>query len=64
MLLLAIFSLLFVSPSFAAEVQSTVNPETTFIFNTLLFLICGFLVMFIHSDNDGEVAQLVRALES
>ena len=46
MLLLAIFSLLFVSPSFAAEVQSTVNPETTFIFNTLLFLICGFLVMF------------------
>jgi len=45
-LLLAIFSLLFVSPSFAAEVKSTVNAETTFIFNTLLFLVCGFLVMF------------------
>ena len=45
-LLLAISSLLFVSPSFAAEVKSTVNAETTFVFNTLLFLICGFLVMF------------------
>jgi Amt family ammonium transporter len=44
LLLVAIFSLLFVSPSFAAE--STVNPETQFVFNTLLFLICGFLVMF------------------
>ena len=45
-LLLAIASLLFVSPSFAAEVKSTVNAETTFVFNTLLFLVCGFLVMF------------------
>ena len=46
LLLIAIFSLL-VSPSFAADaVKSTVNPETTFIFNTLLFLVCGFLVMF------------------
>ena len=45
-LLLAISSLLFVNPSFAAEVKSTVNAETTFIFNTLLFLVCGFLVMF------------------
>jgi Amt family ammonium transporter len=44
LLLVTIFSLLFVSPSFAAE--STVNPETQFVFNTLLFLICGFLVMF------------------
>ena len=44
LLLVAIFSLLFVSPSFAAE--STVNAETQFVFNTLLFLICGFLVMF------------------
>jgi Amt family ammonium transporter len=42
--LIAIFSLLFASPSFAAE--STVNPETQFVFNTLLFLVCGFLVMF------------------
>ena len=44
LLLVAIFSLLFVNPSFAAE--STVNAETQFVFNTLLFLICGFLVMF------------------
>ena len=44
LLLVAIFSLLFVNPSFAAE--STVNGETQFVFNTLLFLICGFLVMF------------------
>ena len=44
LLLVTIFSLLFVSPSFAAE--STVNAETQFVFNTLLFLICGFLVMF------------------
>jgi Amt family ammonium transporter len=44
LLLVAIFSLLFISPSFAAE--STVNAETQFVFNTLLFLICGFLVMF------------------
>jgi Amt family ammonium transporter len=44
LLLIAIFSLLFVSPSFAAE--STVNAETQYVFNTLLFLICGFLVMF------------------
>ena len=42
--LIAIFSLLFTSPSFAAE--STVNAETQFVFNTLLFLVCGFLVMF------------------
>ena len=42
--LIAIFSLLFASPSFAAE--STVNAETQFVFNTLLFLVCGFLVMF------------------
>ena len=44
LLLIVIFSLLFVSPSFAAE--STVNAETQYVFNTLLFLICGFLVMF------------------
>ena len=44
LLLVAIFSLLFINPSFAAE--STVNAETQFVFNTLLFLICGFLVMF------------------
>ena len=44
LLLVAIFSLLFVNPSFAAE--TTVNGETQFVFNTLLFLICGFLVMF------------------
>ena len=43
-MLIVIFSLLFVSPSFAAE--STVNAETQYVFNTLLFLICGFLVMF------------------
>ena len=42
--IIAIFSLLFASPSFAAE--STVNAETQFVFNTLLFLVCGFLVMF------------------
>ncbi len=32
MLLLAIFSLLFVSPSFAAEVQSTVNARNNIYF--------------------------------
>jgi Amt family ammonium transporter len=36
--------ILFVEPSFSAE--STINPETKYVFNTLLFLVCGFLVMF------------------
>ncbi len=36
--------IIFVEPSFSAE--STINPETKYVFNTLLFLVCGFLVMF------------------
>ena len=41
----AIFTLIFlVEPSFSAE--SKVGAETQYVFNTLLFLICGFLVMF------------------
>ena len=41
----ALFALIFlVEPSFSAE--SKVGAETQYIFNTLLFLICGFLVMF------------------
>ena len=40
-----LFALIFlVEPSFSAE--SKVGAETQYIFNTLLFLICGFLVMF------------------
>jgi len=41
----ALFALIFlVEPSFSAE--SKVGAETQYVFNTLLFLICGFLVMF------------------
>jgi len=41
----ALFALIFlVEPSFSAE--SKVGSETQYVFNTLLFLICGFLVMF------------------
>ena len=41
----ALFALIFlVEPSFSAE--SKVGAETQYIFNTLLFLVCGFLVMF------------------
>ena len=44
-LTLAVFSLILVAePSFSAE--SKVGAETQYVFNTLLFLICGFLVMF------------------
>ena len=40
-----LFALIFlVEPSFSAE--SKVGAETQYVFNTLLFLICGFLVMF------------------
>ena len=41
----ALLALIFlVEPSFSAE--SKVGAETQYVFNTLLFLICGFLVMF------------------
>ena len=41
----AFLALIFLGgPSFSAE--STVGAETQYVFNTLLFLICGFLVMF------------------
>ena len=39
-----VFSLMVVEPAIAAE--STVNAETQYVFNTFLFLVCGFLVMF------------------
>ena len=39
-----VFSLMLVEPAIAAE--STVNAETQYVFNTFLFLACGFLVMF------------------
>ncbi len=35
--------LIFALPSFA---ETTVSSEVSFIFNTFLFLVCGFLVMF------------------
>ena len=39
-----VVSLALVEPAVAAE--STVNAETQYVFNTFLFLVCGFLVMF------------------
>ena len=36
-------SLWFIMP---AAAETTVSPEVGFIFNTFLFLVCGFLVMF------------------
>ena len=39
-----VVSLALVEPAIAAE--STVNAETQYVFNTFLFLVCGFLVMF------------------
>ena len=42
-----LFSLLFLlSLTGAGYAETTVSAEVGFIFNTLLFLICGFLVMF------------------
>ncbi len=42
-----LFSLLFLlSLTSAGNAETTVSAEVGFIFNTLLFLICGFLVMF------------------
>ena len=42
-----IFSLIFLlNMSSAGMAETTVSAEVGFIFNTLLFLICGFLVMF------------------
>jgi len=38
-----LFFIGFVSPSYA---ETTVSAEVSFIFNTFLFLVCGFLVMF------------------
>ena len=41
--LVFLFSIFFIKTSFA---ETTVSAEVGFIFNTLFFLICGFLVMF------------------
>ena len=42
-----LFSLIFLlNMSSAGVAETTVSAEVGFIFNTLLFLICGFLVMF------------------
>ena len=42
-----LISLIFLlNMSSAGMAETTVSPEVGFIFNTLLFLICGFLVMF------------------
>ena len=42
-----LISLIFLlNMSSAGNAETTVSPEVGFIFNTLLFLICGFLVMF------------------
>ena len=42
---IAIVSLLFLS-TVPAAAETTVSTEVSFIFNTFLFLVCGFLVMF------------------
>ena len=37
---------MFISFSFPSYAETTVSPEVSFIFNSFLFLVCGFLVMF------------------
>ena len=42
-----LISLLFLlNMSSAGNAETTISAEVGFVFNTLLFLICGFLVMF------------------
>ena len=38
--------ILFITFSFPSYAETTVSAEVGFIFNTFLFLVCGFLVMF------------------
>ena len=56
--LLATFAL--ATPAVAGDVASTVQPETQFVFNTFLFLICGFLVMWMAAGFAMLEAGLVR----
>ena len=37
---------MFISFSFPSYAETTVSAEVSFIFNSFLFLVCGFLVMF------------------
>ena len=37
---------MFISFPFSSYAETTVSPEVSFIFNSFLFLVCGFLVMF------------------
>ena len=52
---------LIVSPALAQEAIAGVSPETAFVFNTLLFLIGGFLVMFMAAGFAMLEAGLVRS---
>ncbi|MEM8797990.1 MAG: ammonium transporter, partial [Pseudomonadota bacterium] len=49
------------APAFAQETPPAVTPEVAYIFNTLLFLIGGFLVMFMAAGFAMLEAGLVRS---
>ena len=51
----------FAVPAFAQDAPPAVNPETAYIFNTLLFLIGGFLVMWMAAGFAMLEAGLVRS---
>lgn len=54
-------ALALVAPAFAQDAPPPVSPETAYIFNTLLFLIGGFLVMFMAAGFAMLEAGLVRS---
>jgi Amt family ammonium transporter len=56
----AVMSLLLMGPAAAQDAQTGVSPETQFVFNTLSFLLSGFLVMWMAAGFAMLEAGLVR----
>ena len=56
--------LLFIFLALPAHAETTVSAEVGFIFNTFLFLVCGFLVMFMAAGfamlEAGSVLSLIH----
>lgn len=52
---------IFLTGPASAEVKSTIDTETVFVFNTFLFLVCGFLVMWMAAGFSMLEAGMVRS---
>ena len=52
---------MFLTGPASAEVKSTIDSETVFVFNTFLFLVCGFLVMWMAAGFSMLEAGMVRS---